>query len=408
MQFSDPILEELNQDSGGFDLARSEVQSVYIGSDDYWAFDQDSFNDETNFYGSAWLVPESKIPSNQSEKEDYLNDNNLSRCQMYFEVGKTDSQLFTPQSIVYDDDAKFVLVTGKQGRIGQPEQTTVKRKAFAVGQKAQRFKNLTEGPKSKDPARFEVKYMIVDDSEEKEELKAFIDKLNGMEEKEEAEEMNAEEMEDDDMKKEMNAENLNRVNPTVVEGAEDIYGAEDMMGLPDPDDGMIIGQDYNGRMIGQAAEDESAEMVDYSQSGEANPAVFGEFVNDNIIGQDFTGQVIGQAAEDEMAEMVDYSPSGEANPEVFGEFVNNNIIGQDFTGQVIGQAAEESYDYSPDDYKVVYDPTSYDPLTMEADNIVEYVQEFPGIREFRLGGFTASILVVGIAALTGAYLSKRK
>ena len=56
MQFSDPILEELNQGSGGFDLARSEVQSVYIGSDDYWAFDQESFNDETNFYGSAWLV----------------------------------------------------------------------------------------------------------------------------------------------------------------------------------------------------------------------------------------------------------------------------------------------------------------------------------------------------------------
>ena len=45
---------------------------------------------------------------------------------------------------------------------------------------------------------------------------------------------------------------------------------------------------------------------------------------------------------------------------------------------------------------------------MEADNIVEFVQEFPGIREFRLGGFTASILVVGIAALTGAYISKRK
>lgn len=405
-------------------MAKSDVQSVYIGSDDYWAFDQDSFNDETNFYGSAWLVPESKIPSNQAEREEYINDNNLSRCQMYFEVGKTDSQLFTPQSIIYDDDANFVLITGKQGRIGQPEQTTVKRKAFAVGQKAQRFKNLTEGPKSKDPARFNVKYMIVDDSEEKEELKAFIDKLNGMEEtqddlevkvvgsntlvEEEAEEMNAEEMEDDKMKKEMNAENLNRVNPTVVEGAEDIFGLEDMMGLPDPDDGMVVGQDYNGRMIGQAAEDEVAEMVEYSDSGEANPEVFGEFVNDNIIGQDFTGQVIGQAAENETAEMVEYTDSGEANPEVFGEFVNDNIIGQDFTGQVIGQSAEESYDYSPNDYEVVYDPTSYDPLAMEADNIVEYVQEFPVIREFRLGGFTASVLVVGIAALTGAYLSKRK
>ena len=33
-------------------------------------------------------------------------------------------------------------------------------------------------------------------------------------------------------------------------------GAEDMMGLPDPDDGRVIGQDYNGRSVGQAAEDE--------------------------------------------------------------------------------------------------------------------------------------------------------
>ena len=33
-------------------------------------------------------------------------------------------------------------------------------------------------------------------------------------------------------------------------------GAEDMMGLPDPDDGRVVGQDYNGRSVGQAAEDE--------------------------------------------------------------------------------------------------------------------------------------------------------
>jgi hypothetical protein len=35
-------------------------------------------------------------------------------------------------------------------------------------------------------------------------------------------------------------------------------GAEDMMGLPDADDGRVIGQDYTGRTVGQAAEDDDA------------------------------------------------------------------------------------------------------------------------------------------------------
>jgi hypothetical protein len=43
-------------------------------------------------------------------------------------------------------------------------------------------------------------------------------------------------------------------------------GAEDMMGLPDPDDGRVIGQDYNGRQVGQAAEDEDGETHDASPS----------------------------------------------------------------------------------------------------------------------------------------------
>ena len=33
-------------------------------------------------------------------------------------------------------------------------------------------------------------------------------------------------------------------------------GAEDIMGLPAPDDGRVVGQDYDGREVGQAAEDE--------------------------------------------------------------------------------------------------------------------------------------------------------
>ena len=75
-------------------------------------------------------------------------------------------------------------------------------------------------------------------------------------------------------------------------------GAEDRMGLPDPDDGRIVGQDYTGRLVGQAAEEEIL----------ADPEVYGEFVNDGqVIGQGYEGQVLGQDAED-VAGDHDYNP----------------------------------------------------------------------------------------------------
>lgn len=74
-------------------------------------------------------------------------------------------------------------------------------------------------------------------------------------------------------------------------------GAEDRMGLPDPDDGRVIGQDYSGRQVGQAAEEGPL----------ADTEVYGEYVNDNIIGQDYVGQVIGQNAEDVPGDH-DYTP----------------------------------------------------------------------------------------------------
>ena len=30
-------------------MAREEVDAVYIGSNDFWGFDSDTFNEETNF-----------------------------------------------------------------------------------------------------------------------------------------------------------------------------------------------------------------------------------------------------------------------------------------------------------------------------------------------------------------------
>ena len=378
-------------------MAKKSVKAAYIGSDDYWQFDTDSYNDETQFYGSAWVVPAEKIT------EKLLEDGDVSRCQMYFEVGRTDGHLFTPSTIIFDEATGFLLIKGAQGRLGQPENTTTKTKAFALGQLAQRYKNLTESASSKAPARFMVNYIIADDTEDKNKIQAFVEELSGDEEEEEevtvaeAEttigQMEAEQMENYEMNaEEMNAENLPRVNPVVVEGAEDVHGAEE----------------------------------DYTSAGMANPEVFGEFVNDNIIGQGFDGQVIGQAAEE------DYTSAGMANPEVFGEFVNDNIIGQGFDGQVIGQAAEteeamvqsefgdvgqgndfgqmraEGYDYDPMEYSPFDNPEDFDPRMMEADDIVEWFQELPIVDNFRLNGWAASALVVGIAALSGSWFSKRR
>ena len=378
-------------------MAKKSVKAVYIGSDDYWQFDTDSYNNETQFYGSAWVVPAEKVT------EKLMEEGDVSRCQMYFEVGRTDGHLFTPTTIIFDEKTGFLLIRGAQGRIGQPENTTTKTKAFALGQLAQRYKNLTESASSKAPARFMVNYIIADDTDDKSEIQAFVEELNG--DGEETEEvtvaeaettigqMEAENMEIEEMNaEEMNAENLPRVNPTVVEGAEDVHGAEE----------------------------------DYTSAGMANPEVFGEFVNDNIVGQGFDGQVIGQAAEE------DYTSAGMANPEVFGEFVNDNIIGQGFDGQVIGQAAEteeamvqsefgdvgqgndfgqmraEGYDYDPMEYSPFDNPEDFDPRMMEADDIVEWFQELPVVDRFRLNGWAASALVVGIAALSGSWFSKRR
>ena len=376
-------------------MARAEYNSVFIASDDFWAFDADSFSDSTNFYGKAWVVPADKVGTLEEAQE-----KGYQRCQLFYQVGKKDDQLFTPTTIVYDDDRDVVMITGEQGRIGQEAKTSTKRKVFAKGQLAQRFKNLTESEDSKDPARFMVNYIVVSNDEDNEDIKAFVEELNKTDddkEESEAEEFYAEEEEDDDMAREMNAENLNRVNPTVVEGAEDIHGAEDMMGLPAADDGQVIGQDYAGRTVGQAAEEEDFGMV-----GEGNN--FGQMrAEEEDFGMVGEGNNFGQMrAEEEMLGTI-----GEGND--FGQMgAEEEDFGMVGEGNDFGQMRAEAYDYSPDDYSPYEDPMMFDPTEMMAEDVVDFVQDLPIIRQFRLGGWTASALVVGIAALSGAYFAKRK
>ncbi|MCH9717556.1 MAG: hypothetical protein K0U52_10790 [Gammaproteobacteria bacterium] len=328
-------------------MAREEVDAVYIGSNDFWGFDSDTFNEETNFYGRAWVVPQNKATPKMVE------DENLSRCQMYYEIGKTDTHLFTPTQIVFDDEQDVVMIRGNQGRIGQPEITDVKTRVFRVGQDSQRYKNLTSGPKSAEGGRFTVNFIIPDNSEEKTKIKSFIEDLDKEESAEEATvaeaeedmlgtigegndfgQMGAEEEmlgtigEGNDFgqmsAEEYGAESLSRINPTVVEGAEDIHGAEDLS---------------------------------------------------------------VQNVEDGISE------------EVFGDVGEGNNFGQ-------MMAEEDSYDYTPENFSPYEEPMDYSPY--DSEDIVDYFQDLPVVRNFRLGGWSASAIVVGVAALSGAWFSKRR
>ena len=225
-------------------MAKEKVEdfkAVYIGSDDFWGYDADTFNEETNFFGEAWIVDGNQVTP------ELISEDNLSRCQMYYEIGKTDSHLFTPLKITFNEDAGFLIVDGTQGRIGQPHITTEKTRVYGIGEKGQRYKNLTEGKGNRAPARFMVNYIVTDNEDEKETIKTFMETLD----EEEGVEVVA-------SAESFDAETLNRINPIAVEGAEDIYGAEGVL---------------------------------------ADTEVFGPYVNDNIVGQDYDGLVIGQDAE---------------------------------------------------------------------------------------------------------------
>ena len=78
--------------------------------------------------------------------------------------------------------------------------------------------------------------------------------------------------------------------PSFGLGAEGV--TTDRMGLPDPDDGRVIGQDYNGRSVGQAAEDEDLDLAntDYQEN-------WNSLQNNNA--EEFRNETVGAPQVDE-------------------------------------------------------------------------------------------------------------
>ena len=349
-------------------MAGEEFNAVYVGSNDYWGYDADTFNEETQWFGKSWVVPSDEVT------KELISESGLNRCSLYYEVGRTDSHLFTPTNIIFDEGTGFLLINGTQGRIGEPGATVPRRRAYSLGKISQRYKNMMAGANSNEPGRFTVNYIDSSNEPDKQDIINFIESL------EEEPVVAAEEFD---------AETLNRLNPQYVEGAEDVFGAEggqtnDIFHVVlHSEDSALEVHTLNGSTF---LADIDSGMILHDSS---------EFAAEDVdpLNAEDVGFLLSVAAEGDGA----YSFDAEATPEE---------ANQDFmeewhdAEQVIPQAgAGPSQDESNQDYMEDWDGG--------AEDIVEVFQELPIIQRFRLNGWLASAVVVGIAGLTGAYITRR-
>ena len=361
-------------------MARENFNAAYVGSQDFWGFDSDTFNEETNFYADVWVV------GSDGASKEVIDDQNLNPCALYYEVGKTDDHLFTPTEIIYDSDAGVLLIVGEQGRIGEPDVTAEQRRFYSIGQKARRYKHMTDGQSSRDAGRFSVDKIVVSNEDDKKEIVEYLEKQE--EALMAAEEFYSEGANQDYME-EWNADNLDRINPMFVEGAEDIHGAEEFSGE--------IAEDTGGSPIEveiSDAEDINVDAAFIHYGSENDPNSWAVEVHtadgETFLAEMATGCIIHHnssfAAED-------------ATPLCSNEIGEILSIAAETVGSpsyVFESADYDATAYSPSDY----DPTTTNPATEphEAEDVVEFVQE---VSPWNLNGWAASALVVATAMLVG-------
>ena len=246
-------------------MALEEYDYLMVDSEDYWGYDSSTFNDKTNWYGKVFVVSKQKIEENPN----LIQELNLMPCAMFFLIGAEDSQRFRPTRIQVDEERMVAVIEGVQKRIGQDTEDVVRPMLFRLNGLAPIYKNMNEYGKMT-LGRFKVDNMIFSSTDgDFKKPKARLEELTQY----------AESFGEDKVVAEaefFNAETLERINPTIVEGAEDIMGAENETFKSSNSNAIIMNAD--GGVL-------------------ADTNVFGPVVNDNVIGQEYVGRVLGQDAE---------------------------------------------------------------------------------------------------------------
>ena len=310
-------------------MALEEYKYLMIDSEDFWGYDSSTYNENNNWYAKAFIVSKEEVEN----KPSLITELNLMPCAMFFLIDTEDSQGFTPTRIRVDDERMFGVVDGLQKRVGRDESYPAKTQYFVLNRKAATYKNMNEYEKVT-LGRFKVDNLIFSNEDaDFEKPKARLEELTQYAESFTETEVVAE-------AESFNAETLERINPTIVEGAEDIMGAESETFKSSNSNAIIMNAD--GGVL-------------------ADTNVFGPVVNDNVVGQEYVGRVIGQDAEEDLL----------ANPEVFGEGVNENVVGQEYVGRVLGQDAESAFYPNGDgrNFGNVTADGQYEPLGANAEGV---------------------------------------
>jgi len=245
-------------------MALEEFKYLMIDSEDFWGYDDGSYDEESNWYQKVFVVPKAEVEA----KPSLISDLNLMPCAMFFLKDNEDDQRFTPTSIKVDTDRMIAIVEGEQKRIGEDIKDPIRPMVFRLDALAPPYKNMNEYKKMTS-GRFKVDNMIFDnDDEDFEKPKKQLEELTQYSESFTEEVVAEAEF--------FNAETLERINPTIVEGAEDIMGAEN--------------ETFK-------SSNHDVEIMEGHNTPLADTNVFGPGVNENVIGQEYVGRVLGQDAE---------------------------------------------------------------------------------------------------------------
>ena len=313
-------------------MALEDFKYLMIDSEDFWGYDDSSFDEDSNWYQKVFVVPKADVEA----KPSLIAELNLMPCAMFFLKDNEDDQRFTPTSIKVDADRMVAIVEGEQRRMGEDIKDRVRAMVFRLDTLAPPYKNMNEYKKMTS-GRFKVNNMIFDnDDEDFERPKKQLEELTKYSESFTEGVVAEAEF--------FNAETLERINPTIVEGAEDIMGAEN--------------ETFK-------SSNHDAENMVSSQDPLADTNVFGPVVNDNVIGQEYVGRVIGQDAEGDDG-IAGFFPDGDGR--VIGS------ITADAQFEPLGANAEEhEAEFFPDgDGRVfgsITPDAQFDPLGFNAEHM---------------------------------------
>jgi hypothetical protein len=193
---------------------------------------------------------------------------------------------------------------------------------------------------------------------------------------------------------EWNADNIERINPVYVEGAEDVHGAEEFNGEISEDTG---GSPMDVEVNESETIDVDAAFIHYGSEHDPNSwsVEVHTAEGETFLAEMATGCIVHHnssfAAED-------------ATPLSSEDIAQILTVAAETQGSPTYTFESDGYDataYTPSDY----DPTATNPVTEphEAEDVVELVQE---VSPWSMNGWVASAVVVGSALLAGSMLKR--